>query len=398
MKIAVLGTRGFPNVQGGVEAHCENLYPRLAGLGCEVTVFGRKPYLESGNISGQQGRVEAVPIFYKGVKIVPLACSKNKFLEAFSHTFSGLFAARKFKPDILHIHAIGPSLVIPLARLLGMRVVMTHHGPDYERKKWGAFARAILRIGEVLGVKCATEVICISGTIASDVRKRYGRDTVMIPNGVNIPEIRKNGDVLKKYCLESGQYILAVGRFVPEKGFHDLIRAYLQFRESLGLIGNDSSRKTPVPKLVIVGGADHEDEYSRGLKVMVEGKAKVGIPIVLTGRLTGAPIQELYSCAGLFVLPSYYEGLPIALLEAMSYGLSCVVSDIPANREVGLQGQRYFEPGNIGSMSTKIAEFINRPLSEDEKRRQIEMVRSQYDWDDVARKTLGVYNKLPFKR
>jgi len=375
MRVAIIGTRGFPNVQGGVEAHCENLCPRLAKLGCEVTVFGRKPYLK--NVT--------VPIFYEGVKIIPLACRKSKFLEAFSHTFSGLFAAKKINPDIVHIHAIGPSLMVPLARLLGMKVVMTHHGPDYERKKWGRSARAVLRIGEAFGVRFADAVICISGTIASGIKKRYGRDAVVIPNGVAIPEILSSEEALKRYGLEKDRYILAIGRFVPEKGFHDLAEAFDKL-----VYSPQSMARSKKIKLVIVGAADHEDEYSRGLRK----KAAKNPNIALTGFLSGKPLQELYSHAGLFVLPSYYEGLPIVLLEAMSYGLSCVVSDIPANREVGLQDQRYFKPGDVRAMSAKIAEFIDGSLSEEEKRRQIETVRAKYNWDDIARKTFEVYKSV----
>ena len=386
MKIAVLGTRGFPNVQGGVEVHCENLYPRLVKRGCEVVVFGRAPYLKNRDSPIQQGKRHGgtVPIFYKGVKIIPLACPKNKFLEAFVHTFIGIFAAKKLNPDILHIHAVGPSIMVPLGRLLGMKVVMTHHGPDYERKKWAGPAKAILRMGEALGVRCANAVICISQVIADGVKKKYGRDAVVIPNGVAIPEILSSEDALRKYGLEKGRYILAVGRFVPEKGFGELIEAFEK-------VGSQESGVGSEWRLVIVGKADHEDEYSRSLKE----KAAKNPNIVLTGFLSGKPLQELYSHAGLFVLPSYYEGLPIALLEAMSYGLSCIVSDIPANREVGLAENRYFKAGDIESLRRKIKEFIaSGPLGGQERTGQIKRIAGKYDWDAIAGRTLEVYTSV----
>ncbi len=365
MKIAVVGTRGFPGVQGGVETHCRQLYPRLADRGCDITVFARKPY------------VDTEPYNYKGVHVIPLDCPANKFLEAIVHTFRGVLKARAMKPDILHIHAVGPSLFVPLARLLGMKVVITNHGPDYNRKKWPPAAKIFLKFCERMGVVFANEVIAISGSIAADIKSKYGRDSVVIPNGVDLPAPPDTQNILKKYGLRKGGYILAVGRFVPEKGFDDLIGAFnrLAFREL---------------KLVIAGDADHEDAYSRALKA----KAGSNGNIVLTGFITGEPLQELYSHAGLFVLPSYHEGLPIALLEAMSYGLSCIASNIPANRNVELERERFFEPGNVTSLAEKIREFINRPWPAAERKKQIDLINGKYNWGKIADMTLAVCRKV----
>lgn len=378
LKICVLGTRGFPKVQGGVEAHCENLYPHLVQKGCEVIIFTRKQY------------VNTTLDTYQGVKLIPLFSTKNKFLEAFLHTFIGIFAARKFSPDILHVHAVGPSLFIPLARLLGLKVIMTNHGPDYQRKKWGKLAKIILKLGESLGSKWANGIICISESIAKDVREKYKRNVTVIPNGVTIPKILHTENTLRKYNLEKGKYLLAVGRFVPEKGFHDLIDAFNLFQleaRNSKFETRDSQIPNDTWKLVIVGRADHEDSYSLNLKE----KASENSNIILTGFLSGEPLYELYSHAWLFVLPSYYEGLPIVLLEAMSYGLSCVASDIPANRNVELSENRIFRPGDIKELSTKIREFIDRPLNEEERRKQIDMIAERYDWEKIAGKTMEVY-------
>lgn len=372
MKIAVLGMRGFPGVQGGVETHCENLYPRLAAKGYEVIVFTRAQYVDP-----------AIKEF-KGVKFIPLTCPKNKFLEAFIHTFKGIFAAKKIKADIVHIHAAGPSLFVPMSRLWGMKVVMTNHGPDYMRQKWNTVAKAILRLGERLGSRYANAVICISETIAENIRNKYKREVIVIPNGVVIPEILTSDEALGRFNLKKGKYILAVGRFVPEKGFDDLIRAF-----EIASGGNTGPRNDEW-KLVIAGRADHEDKYSRELKELA-GKNK---DIILTGFLTGKPLQEFYSHAGLFVLPSYYEGLPIVLLEAMSYGLSCIISDIPANREVGLAEERYFNPGDIKGLAAKIKVFINRPFSEAERLSQIRHLTEKYDWNKIAEETLKVYQEI----
>ncbi len=205
MKIVVIGTRGFPGVQGGIETHCENLYPKLAKLGCDITVFTRKPYVDSGIKN------------YNGVELVALDCPKKKTIEAIIHTFAGIFKAKKLNPDILHFHGIGPPILIPLARILGFKVVMTHHGPDYRRKKWGHFARFVLRLGERLGSKFANEVIAISQMVAYDLKNKYNRDSHVIPNGVDINEPLKSDEALKKYDLKKSKYILAVVDSFPRK-------------------------------------------------------------------------------------------------------------------------------------------------------------------------------------
>ncbi|MBM4055127.1 MAG: glycosyltransferase family 4 protein [Planctomycetes bacterium] len=379
IKIAVLGTRGFPHVQGGVEAHCENLYPQLAKRGCDVVVFARKPYVNGGNT------------FYKGVHLIPLFCPKNKFLEAFIHTFIGIFAARKYSPDILHIHAIGPSLMIPLARLLGLKVVMTHHGPDYQRKKWGKLAKIALQLGERCGCNWANSIITISDTIADHVKNRYQKCSSVIPNGVILPDILQSNGSLLKYGLTKGNYVLTVGRFVPEKGFHDLITAFNQLHD---VDCKSPADKNPQQKnhwkLVIVGDADHEDAYSINLKAQAKGNNN----IILTGFLTGNPLKELYSNAGIFVLPSYYEGLPIVLLEALSYGLSCIASDIPANKNVKLSDDRFFEAGNITALIYKIRTFMTKPINDEDKKAQRKMIAAKYDWANIAEETLRVYKKV----
>ncbi|MCP5002411.1 MAG: glycosyltransferase family 4 protein [Planctomycetes bacterium] len=365
LKITVLGTRGFPNVQGGIETHCENLYPRLNNGKCEVTVFTRKPYVDL--------KIDT----YKGVRLVPLFCPKNKFLEAFLHSFLGVLAARKHSQDIMHIHGIGPSLVVPFARILGLKVIMTHHGPDYQRKKWGRLAKMVLKLGERSGCKWANDIITISGTISNHIKEKYKRDVTVIPNGVRMPDFLQSDSSIRKYGLTKGKYILSVGRFVPEKGFHDLINSFDRL-----------SNKTW--KLVIVGRADHEDKYSSDL----QESAKRNMNIVLTGFLTGEPLEELYCHAGLFVLPSYYEGLPIVLLEALSYGLSCIASDIPANRNVELDEDRFFNAGNIKELVTKLNKFIIEPLTEEKRNKQRNLIADKYNWDKIADDTFEVYTKV----
>lgn len=365
MRIVILGTRGFPNVQGGVEKHCECLATQLAQLGCEVIVFTRKPYVDQ-NIQE-----------FKGVRLVALPALRHKSLEAFLHTLCGVFAAVRYRPDVLHLQAIGPAFFTPLAKLLGMRVVVTTHGSNYKHQKWGWFAKMVLRFSEFAGVMCADKVIAVSETIAREITQKYRRTAQVIPNGVMPSEEPAGDTILQRYNLTKKKYILAVGRFVPEKGFHDLIQAF-------------SALHLHEWKLVIAGQADHEDAYSLGLK---DAARKVDT-IVLTGFLDGTRLHEIYSHAGLFVLPSYYEGLPLVLLEAMSYGLTCIASDIPANRSVKLSDECYVKPGSITGLRKKIAEFSEKPLSEEEAQNQRKRIRSDYNWNTVARQTRTVYEQV----
>jgi glycosyltransferase involved in cell wall biosynthesis len=367
MIIAVTGTRGFPGVQGGVETHCEKLYTHLAETGCQVIVFTRKPYIKPDSKG------------FKRITFIPLSCPRNKYLEAIVHTFKCVVKARRLNPDLLHIHAIGPSVFAPLARVMGMRVVVTSHGPEYERKKWPLAAKLFLRFCEWSGMTFANEIIAISHTIAGDIKRKYGRDAIVLPNGVEVSERTDSDEALRKFGLHKMKYVLAVGRFVPEKGFHDLISAFVVM-------------KNKDFNLVIVGDADHEDAYSRLLKK----EAGLHDNIVLTGILRGRALGELYSHAGLFVLSSYYEGLPIVLLEAMSYGVSCIASDIPPNRNLLPDKQRYFRVGEVVSIADKMREFISKEWKEKDRQNQIHMIHERYNWKKIADDTLETYRRVVF--
>ena len=370
MKVAVLGLRGFPDVPGGVETHAQKLYPRLAVLGCDVVVFTRRPYVNPQMRS------------WCGVTLKALPCPKHKFLEAFLHSVIAVFAAYRERPDVLHIHAIGPSLALPAARLLGMRVVVTHHGPDYERKKWGYVAKQVLRAGETCARRWAHQIICVAPHIAERIRFTSRSEPIVIPNGVEIPSPASTTESLDRFGLTAGKYVFTLGRFVPEKGFHDLLEAFAR------LSTND--KRAAGWKFVIAGASDHQDAYSRELCAIASDTPHV----VLTGYQTGRALQELFSHAGLFVLPSLYEGLPIALLEAMSYGLSCIASDIPANTAVGLPQERLFEPGDVQQLGERLSRFLASPLTAAERKAQIEYLRNAFDWDTIAHRTLAVYQAV----
>lgn len=361
MRIVVVGTRGIPDIQGGVETHCENLYPRIAAMGHEVTVIRRRCYVTENNKIGE----------YKGVKLEDMYTPRKKSFEAIIHTFLAVLKARRLKADVVHVHAIGPAIMVPLARLLGMKVVMTNHGPDYDRGKWGRMAKMVLKTGERWGTRWSNRVIVISRVIADILRTKYGReDTDLIYNGVNAPVISGRTDYIESLGLESGKYIVAIGRFVKEKGFHDLIEAYKR-------IGRSDI------KLAIAGDSDHPDQYSEELK---RQGAEAGV--VFTGFIKGKKLSQLSHNAALFVLPSYHEGLPIALLEAMSERLDVVVSDIPANRIKELDAGDFFPVGDVEALATKIED----KLTKGQTPRQYDL--TNYNWDNIAKSTVKVYEEV----
>ncbi|MFK5891971.1 MAG: glycosyltransferase family 4 protein [Pseudomonadota bacterium] len=362
-KIFVTGTRGIPDIPGGVESHCQHLYPLIVAKGHKVMLSRRDTYIEQ-------------PLDeWHGVKLVDVFAPRNKSLEAIIHTVKSIFIAKKWGADIVHIHAVGPAIVVPIARLLGLTVVFTNHGPDYDREKWGRLAKLVLRLGEKIGGIFANEVVVISNVIGDIIQQRCGRQSNLIYNGVIINEPSTQTSYIHKLALQPGKYILAVARFVPEKGLHDLIQAFNGIE--LGY------------KLVLAGDSDHEDDYSLKLKNMAAENPN----IILTGYITGEPLHQLYSNAGLFVLPSYHEGLPIALLEALSYGITPLVSDIPANLEVKLDNEYYFNCKDIVDLQTHLKSLCQQEFSEQHKQNLVEFVRTKYQWDKIADQTISVYKK-----
>jgi len=358
MKLVITGTRGIPNIVGGVETHCEKLYPYIAAEGFDVTVVRRTRYVQDALTE------------YKGVKLCDIKTPQNKSFEAIVHTLKAVWTAKfRLKADAVHIHAIGPAMVVPLARLLGLRAVFTHHGFDYDRAKWGKIAKFMLRLGERLGCGFANEVIVISEVINSFIKQKYNRQNAhLIYNGVPRPNFVSDTSFLTEWGIEPKKYIFAMGRFVPEKNFHQLIDVY-------------STHFSTDVQLVISGDADFEDEYSRRLKQQAKDKG-----VILTGFVRGEKLQSLLTHARAFVLPSSHEGLPISLLEAMSYGLPVLASNIRANLEIGLPSENYFELNNTEDMSEKLRSLL---LNGVKTAYQME----KYDWKKIAEQTINVYKK-----
>ncbi len=261
--------------------------------------------------------------------------------------------------------------------MLGLKVVVTHHGPDYDRQKWGRFAKWSLRMGELFGMRLSHQRIVISKVIQQLVKRGHAQDSVLIPNGVTLPTLPPQADHLAPFGLQPGRYVLLVSRLVPEKRHLDLIEAFR-------LANLDGWR------LAIVGAADHPDAYTQSVVQM----AMTVSGVVCTGLQTGEALRQLYGHAGLFVLPSSHEGLPIAMLEALSFGLPVVASDIPANLEVGLAPDCYFPLGDTGALARKLVDLAAAPLTTADRDQRREWVARRFNWQTIAAQTVAVYRKM----
>jgi starch synthase len=364
MKIGVIGTRGFPEIQGGLETHCMELYTRLAEhYNIQVTVYRRKPYLNSKNRDSN----------YPNIRFVDFRVPKSKNLETFIHALLATIHALFQSYDIVHFHNTGPGFFIPLLRLSRAKIVFTYHNISYIQKKWGAWARRFLSSSEKISMRNSDYVIFISEVLKSEMSGKYRlKNFKVIPNGVNIHVRALNSDYIESSGLEKYKYILGVGRFLEEKGFDYLIKAF----ERTGI--NDY-------KLVIVGDTDYPTEYSRKLRSLAKENN-----VVLTGFIKGDNLKQIYSFARLFIISSYAEGHPIALLEAMSYNIDVLASNIPANLQVGLEDADYFQVGNEDDLKEKILS----KLSEKTERNYADFLSAKYNWDTIALETNEIYNNL----
>jgi glycosyltransferase involved in cell wall biosynthesis len=365
-EIYIFGFRGFPGVQGGIETHAENLAPQLVHLGRRVTACLRSPYVNSG--CGKE---------WKGVRLLRLWTVRNTYFETLLHSLVCAVVAGFRRPKIVHVQGIGPALVTPLLRILGLRVVVTHHGEDYNREKWGLAARTVLRAGEALGMRFAHKRIAISHNIAKVIAAKYGKPCDVIPNGVVFSDLPSEKDKVIELGLEPARYVLTVGRLVPEKRQLDLLRAF-------------SDARLEGWKLAIVGQIDHKNKYAD----LLASEASLAENVVMAGFQSGESLRQLYAHAGLFVLPSSHEGLPIVLLEALSYGLPVLVSDIPSNLEVISDPAHIFRVGDIQELSTKISALSDQPLDEAARDALRRDCLRRYDWTEIAQQTSAAYDEL----
>jgi len=369
VKLVAVGLRGIPSVQGGPETHAEHLYPLLADAGVEVVVVGRHRYTHGG--------------LHRGVKVVPLFAPRGKRIEALVHSLFAVMWAYRHGADVLHVHAVGPGLWVPLARLLGMSVMFTHHGQDYRREKWGRLAKAGLRAGEAAAVRRANVVVAISREIQDHVRTRYGVEAILIPNGVPVARQSPDRSVLDQLGLQPERYIVSVGRLVPEKRHLDLVRAFAELQRTAALDADW--------RLVIVGSGDDASECVRRLRTEAQASG-----VVLAGVRYGDELAALLECAALFCLPSSHEGLPIALLEALSYGLPVVVSNIRANLDIELPAHSYFPLGDVAALAHTLRGGLDPVNRSSELRRERKvLVAQRYSWPSAAEQTLRALMQCP---
>lgn len=369
LRVILLGMRGFPDVQGGVEKHTEKLASALSTLGCEIEAIVRSDYVPKGTTKWGE------------IRIMRLWNSRMKGVETFLHTFIGVLYAAWRRPDILHIHGIGPAIFAPLARVLGLRVVVTCHSLNYQHAKWGPFARSLLRFGEWAGMAFSHGRIVVSEGLARLMNRTYGVSVNAIPNGIDKPAPVATTKILRAFGLSPGRYALTVARIDEAKRQLDLIAAYGRIRN-------------PAFKLALVGEADYLGRYARA----VDEAARNTPGVVLLGHQNGEALAELYTHAGVFVLPSSHEGQPIAVLEAASYGLPAILSDIPPHRELAISGTRYVEVGDIAGLARQLTLFFAAPsLPRIAAQDRIRLI-AKHDWEDIARQTLAVYSSALSKK
>lgn len=370
MRIAMFGQKRIPSREGGVEIVVEELSIRMAALGHKVTCYNRKGHHVSGSqydtFTGKE---------YKNVKIKTVPTIEKKGLAAVSSSFFAALCSLFGRYDVVHIHAEGPAAFCFIPKLFRKRVVVTVHGLDWQREKWkSGFGAKYIHLGEKMAVKHADEIIVLSKGVQRYFMDTYGRETVFIPNGVNRPEIKHADIINKRFGLSKDSYILYLGRIVPEKGEHYLIDAFKQI---------DTDKK-----LVIAGGSSDTDEYMDRLKKMAQGDER----IVFTGFVQGQMLEELYSNAYIYVLPSDLEGMPLSLLEAMSYGNCCLVSDIKECTEVIEDKAEVFRKSDIDDLRIRLQELCSREdLVQKYKKDAAEYICGRYDWNKIIDKTLELY-------
>ena len=376
MKIAMLGHKRIPSREGGVEIVVENHATSMAKLGHKVTVYNRRGYHVAGIDNGNDFTDKE--FLYKGTRIISIPTFPQKALNAIVYSALASIRAVWKKFDVIHFHAVGPCALIWLPKLFGVRTVATIHGLDWQRAKWGKFASLFLKFGEKCAAKYADEIIVLSKNMQEYFKQTYARETVYIPNGVQICENRKADIIKEKYGLEKDSYFLFLARVVPEKGLHYLMDAF----EKL-----DTDKK-----LVIAGGCSHSEEYFS----QIQARAAKMDNVIMTGFVQGRELEELFSNCICYVLPSEVEGMPISLLEAMSYGCRCIVSDIPENTEVVQDFAIKFNKSDAVDLQEKM-EALLKDYQNTERwdANQIkEYIRRKYNWEDVAKETLKVYESI----
>lgn len=369
MRIAMIGHKRFGSREGGVEVVVTELARRMVALGHEVTCYDRSGSdVMTGDVAETRERVVG------GVRVVPVKTIDRRGLAAASAAHYATKAAIADRPDVIHYHAEGPCASLPAAHRAGIPTVATIHGLDWQRAKWGRLGSAYIRRGERAAARDADEIIVLSRPAQEYFKTAYGRETVLIPNGVDPKESRPADEIRKRWGLEPSSYVLFLGRLVPEKRPELLIEAFRHLQTD--------------KRLVVAGGGSDTSEYERQLHELASGDPRV----LFTGFVTGEPLDELYSNAYCYVLPSDVEGMPMSLLEAMAYGRACVTSDIPECADVLAGTGVTFTRGDAGALRAALKGLLRDPsrahkLGAAARAR----VMSNYAWNSVVKRTLAAY-------
>ena len=371
LRIAVFGQKRLSR-EGGVEIVVKELCTRMAQQGCQVTCYNRSGHHVSGAEYDDTDNTN-----YEGIRQKYVPTIEKKGLAAVSASaFAALYSAFG-KYDVVHIHAEGPAFFSWLPKMFGKRVVVTIHGVDWQREKWqSGFGSKFIRQGEKNAVKYADEIIVLSKGVQDYFKETYDRETHFIPNGVNRPQIREANLITEKFGLKRDSYILFLGRLVPEKGIRYLVEAFKNVKTD--------------KKLVIAGGSSDTDSFMEELKEL----AKDDNRILFTGFVQGAMLDELYSNAYIYTLPSDLEGMPLSLLEAMSYGNCCLVSDIPECAEVVEDKALIFKKADVQDLHEKLQDACDHPQKvKAYKKQAADFICKKYNWDEVTKETMKLYRR-----
>ena len=368
----MIGHKHIPSRDGGVEVVVSNLAPHLSGIGYDVTCYNRT------NRQFRKQKKSAPPMReFRGVHLIWTPTVDRRGLAAVSSSIIATVMAAFGRFDLVHFHTEGSCVFCWLPRLFGKRIVVTVHGLDHRRQKWERFASAYIRLGEKMAVRHAHSMIVLSRDVQSYFREVYGRETVLIPNGIDPAEPRAAFEITKQFGLSSREYILFVGRLVPEKGIHYLIKAYQELKTE--------------KKLVIVGDTSDTDDYVKRLHEMAGDNPR----IIFTGFQQGFILEELYSNAYLYVLPSDLEGMPLTLLEAMNYSCCCVTSDIGECADVINGAGVSFPRGNTEALKEALQDLCDHPEKADAHRIEArKAVSSKYTWQEITMQTHKLYRRL----
>ena len=369
LNIVMLGHKRIPSREGGIEIVVEELATRMAAAGHKVTCLNRAGKHVSGAEYGTTDLQE-----YKGVRIRTVPTLDKKGLAAMTASVTGAIVAAFGRYDVVHFHAEGPCAMLWLPKLFGKRCIATIHGLDHQRAKWGRFARAYIMLGEKCAARFADEIIVLSKGVQQYFLDTYGRETKFIPNGVSKPEMREAEEITAKYGLKKDDYILYLGRLVPEKGITYLIEAFRQVETE--------------KKLVIAGGSSDTETFAQMLKERAAGDER----ILFTGFVQGRLLEELYSNAYVYALPSDLEGMPLSLLEAMSYGNCCVTSDIEECASVTDDHGLTFPKGDVKALAELLQKLCDEHETvEDYQKNAQDYITRKYNWEDVTGRTLELY-------